>query len=233
MLPAGRATFPWNLRILRPAFTITMNCLTFFLNPGLFRRMHNLLDDKFKEWTTGRTSKAARINIFERIRDIPYAVIPELVDPKKYTDILKLNKGSCLPKHLLLCEMYQRLGLDVLYVTYPFNWGALGLNYPKELRDMANCRQSIYHLACKVLIEDKLVLVDATMDIDLKDSGIPVNETWDGISDTRLPIASVEGEEIYHPSEAQYLKPSFTEDDFTFYRQLNTWLEDIRNRPSS
>ena len=71
--------------------------------------MNELFEQKFREWTRGKSSLKARLNIFQKIRDIPYAVIPELVDGENYIDILKLGKGSCTPKHFLLGQMYQRL----------------------------------------------------------------------------------------------------------------------------
>ena len=52
-----------------------------------------MLNEKFQQWRQGKDTTQARINIYERIRDIPYAVIPQLNDAERYVEILKLGKG--------------------------------------------------------------------------------------------------------------------------------------------
>ena len=49
----------------------------------------------------------SRIYIFNMIRDIPYAVLPELNSYQTFTRILELKGGSCMTKHLLLCNLFQ------------------------------------------------------------------------------------------------------------------------------
>src|SRR4030043_408837 len=56
--------------------------------------MYDIVNRKVHEWTRGKSDKDARITIYYKIRDIPYAVIPELNDSKRYTQILELDKGS-------------------------------------------------------------------------------------------------------------------------------------------
>jgi transglutaminase-like putative cysteine protease len=168
--------------------------------------MNRLVEAKLDEWTRGKDPRGARVAIFERIRDIPYAVVPELVDPEGYVDILLVNRGSCTPKHLLLCEMYRRLGLTVLYVVYPFRWDELEVEYSPRLRRLAEAVPMRYHLACKVEIEDRLILVDATVDPGLVKLGLHVNKAWDGLSDTQLPIEPHGEEQLFHPCEAQSVR---------------------------
>lgn len=190
-----------------------------------------MLEEKFRQWVEGKDAVQARISIFERIRDIPYAVIPRLNDAERYVDMLKLGKGSCTPKHFLLCNMYQRLGLLVLYAVYPFRWDqwderAIGV--PSQLRRLAEELPTSYHLACKVEIDEKLVLVDATLDLALESSGFPVNKHWDGFSATQLPIDPCGEEQLYHPSEAYLMRPRNDEKSLAFYRELNSCFEEVR-----
>jgi hypothetical protein len=187
------------------------------------------VDRTFAAWTAGKGPREARVAVFEKIRDIPYAVIPELVNYSKYIDILQINRGSCTPKHFLLCEMYQRLGLDVLYVAYPFRWDSLEVDYPPALHEMARSVPMRHHLACRVEIDGRLVLVDATVDLGLESLGLPVNKFWDGVSDTLLPLEPLGEEEIYHPSEAPLMEGGFTDDSLGFYREMNAWLESVRS----
>ena len=198
-----------------------------------FRIMAGIIEKTFEEWTRGKRAREARIDIYQRIRDIPYAVVPELIDPERYGQILELNKGSCTPKHFLLRDMYQKLGMLVLYLVCPFRWDEVEMDYPPGLRELAEAMPPSYHLACKVDIEGKLVLVDATLDIALERLGLPVNKEWDGMSDTLLPVKPSGEELLYHPSEAYGMQPPLDGKSLAFYRGLNSWLEEMRAPPDS
>ncbi len=187
------------------------------------------VDRTFREWTRGKNDVEARIAVFERIRDIPYAIVPEISDSETYAGILKLGKGSCTPKHLLLCEMYQRLGLSVLYAVYPFRWDDVELDYPPGLLRLARALPTSYHLVCLVEIEGEFRLVDATIDPALASMGLPINEEWDGFGDTRLAIEPSGDREIHHPSEAFLMSAQRDEESLAFGRGLNRWLDAFRS----
>lgn len=186
----------------------------------------------FREWVDGKDPIQARIAIFERIRNIPYAVIPELIDARRYVDILKTGRGSCTPKHFLMAEMFQRLGLMVIFTVYPYRWGERSEildNYPHKLKEMADRQPVAYHLACKVEIEGRFVLVDATLDASLnKLPLLPVNLEWDGFSDTQLPMTPIGDEFTFHPVEAHVMKPVVNKQALEFYAFLNECMEDVR-----
>lgn len=191
-----------------------------------------LLDCAFREWVRDKDPLQARIAVFEKVRDIPYAVIPDLIDAQRYIEILTVGRGSCTPKHFLLAEMFRRLGLLTLFTVYPFRWGERSEileNYPPLLKEMADRQPVGYHLACKVEIGGRLVLVDATLDSPLsKIEVMPVNLAWDGLSDTLLPMTPT-GEEItFHPLEAHVMKPVVTPDALAFYRFLNQCMQEVR-----
>jgi hypothetical protein len=190
--------------------------------------MTDIVLTKFNQWIKGKDPLEARVKIYNRIRDIPYAIIPELIDPEKYIGIFTAGKGSCTPKHFLLCEMYQRLGLTVLYSCYPFRWVEVEVDYPTKLRKLARAVPTSYHVSCKVEINGELVLVDATLDSAIARLGLPVNKDWDGVSNTLLPIVSCGEEKLYHPSEAAHIKPRLDEKSLVFYKGLNSWLSKMR-----
>lgn len=192
------------------------------------RAMPSIVDDAFNSWCAGRSPIEARISIFNNIRDIAYAGIPELVDPQRYVDILVLRRGSCTPKHLLMGNMYQRLGLSVLLAAYPFRWDQLDIDYPRTLRRLAEAMPTGHHLACRVDIDGRLVLVDATLDLPLQKLGLPVNDEWDGMRDTALPLPPCGEEQLYHPSEASLLRPQLDSATLAFYNELNLWLDRVR-----
>jgi hypothetical protein len=76
----------------------------------------------------------------------------------------------------------------VVFATFPFLWNDPGLHYPPELRALASAMPVTHHLACRVRINDRWILVDATWDRPLAIGGFPVNEHWDGRSDTLCAV---------------------------------------------
>ena len=202
----------------------------------------DIVQRTFAEWTKGLSGRDARISIFNQIRDIPYAVIPEINNPVDGPEgLLKRMKGSCGPKHFLLGRMFEMLRIPTQYVTYPFSWNVTSVAYPPELRKLAEDVPIGYHLACKARIENQWVVVDATWDRPLARVGFPVNESWDGVSDTRLAVEPLD--EIINENAQERMrfvqarKSSWTTDDHArtdhFTTALNKWLEDVRRNPSS
>jgi len=191
--------------------------------------MTDSVDEKFREWTQGRRAVVARVDVFEKIRDIPYAVIPAINSATHYARILTVGKGSCTPKHFLLRDMYERLGLSVLYVVYPFRWSDLEVDYPAHLRKLAEAMPVSYHLACRVEIGGKLVLVDATVDSPLKRLGLPVNGNWNGFSGMLLPVTPVGEEQLFHPAEVRDYEARYDEVSLEFFSRMNAWLDRVRD----
>jgi hypothetical protein len=151
--------------------------------------MASLVTARFQEWSKGLDPRQSLISIFEHIRDIPYSLAVPMTDPATAPEqILLWGKGSCGPKHYLLAEMYRKLGFDVVYATFPFLWDDPDLQYPPELRQLAAGLPVSHHLACRVKIANRWVLVDATWDQPLERAGFPVNNQWDGLSDTRCAV---------------------------------------------
>jgi hypothetical protein len=191
--------------------------------------MLKIFNEKFAQWTEGKTLAQARVSIYEKVRDIPYAVVPDLNDVMRYGEILKYGRGSCTPKHLLLGNKYERLGLLILYSVFPFRWDHAKFDYPSRLKRLAKKLPPAYHLACRVDIDGELILVDATLDLALGKLGLPVNRSWDGISNTLLPIIPEGDEQLYHPSEAYLIQKRYPdENSMKFYNELNHLLEEGR-----
>jgi hypothetical protein len=151
--------------------------------------MSHHVNEKFQEWTNGFDPRQSRISVFEHIRDIPYSLSVRMTDPDIAPEkILTLEKGYCGPKHYLLAAMYRKLDLDVVYVTIPFLWNDPDLQYSPELRRLAAGMPVASHLACRVRIGARWVLVDATWDRPLVKAGFPINENWDGFADTKCAV---------------------------------------------
>ena len=152
-------------------------------------RMTSLVNVAFSEWTHGLDTRKSMISIFTHIRDIPYSVSMPVSDPKTSPEqLLVAGKGSCGPKHYLLAEMYRKLNLSVVYATIAFSWNDPDLHYPPGLRNQAIALPIAHHLACRVQIGCRWVLVDATWDRPLAQGGFPVNDHWDGYSEMKWAV---------------------------------------------
>jgi len=151
--------------------------------------MSSLVDTAFLEWTKGLDPRESRVSVFEYIRDIPYSLATPATDPRTAPEtILSLGKGNCGPKHYLLAALFRRLGLDVVYATFPFLWDDPGLRYPPDLRTLSHGLPVAWHLACRVYIGSRWVLVDATWDPPLEKGGFPVNGSWNGYTETLCAV---------------------------------------------
>jgi hypothetical protein len=199
------------------------------------------IEERFVDWTQGLSPQEARISVFSHIRDIPYALVPQVNDPLQWgASIIAGNKGSCSPKHYLLGHFFAKLGLAVKYATFPFAWEEQALKYPPELGRLAKGLPHGYHAALKAFIEGRWVLVDATWDAVLKDYGFPANNSWDGLSDTRnavLPLKEVVHERLEERLEFVRLKKALYSEEENkkyslFVEKFNLWLEQLRSGSS-
>jgi transglutaminase-like putative cysteine protease len=197
------------------------------------------LNEKFTEWTKSLSPKSARISIYQHIRDIPYSIVSELRDPKTGpAGLIRMNKGSCVPKHFLMALMMSELGLGVKYVSYLFDWNDPAIKFPPDIKKVVKNMPITAHLATKVNIDGRWVLVDATYDLALKKAGFPVNESWDGVSDTKNAVIPIE--EVVHESLQERLSfagkrvGEYTDKERSAYaefaKRLNYWLEELRRR---
>ena len=202
--------------------------------------MNSFLQNKFKIWTKESSFKQNMINVFENIRDIPYAIVLEFFNynfKKSSMKMLEMNKGFCVTKHYLLGMMFQEMGINVKYCIYPFKWSELNINYPKELKEIVKTLPIAYHLACKIFVCSKWIFLDATWDLELKKSEFLINESWDGQNDTNNAVNSSEEfiyDDIFHVNEEYNKKVvSYSLSNKVkfakFSNKFNQWLEIVRN----
>ena len=151
--------------------------------------MTSLVNDTFEEWTKNLDTRESMISIFSHIRDIPYS--PSLRSSNHKTSpeqLLVAGKGSCGPKHYLLAEMFRKLNLNVVYATIAFSWDDPDLDYSPDLRKLAARIPIAHHLACRVQIGCRWILVDATWDPPLAKGGFLINDPWDGYSEMKWAV---------------------------------------------
>ena len=198
--------------------------------------MHEIIFRKFDQWTRNLNPEEKRISIFEHIRDIPYFVT-YVTDPVRGpVELLVQNRGNCSPKHFLLSAMYEKLEIPVKYVSYPFVWSDQKIEFPEKLKKLIDKLPVCYHISLMAHINHKWVLLDVTWDPPLKRVHFPVNETWDGFSDTQNAVTPM-GEVIHRSIQERldYLEKTakYTEAQLDlldiFRSELNTWLQKVRS----
>ncbi|MCX8073835.1 MAG: hypothetical protein N3C12_15515 [Candidatus Binatia bacterium] len=148
-----------------------------------------VLRKTLEDWTSGLGPVEARIQLFERIREIPYAY-PASRDP---ITVLESGRGSGSGKHYLLGELFRLLGLQVrnMLCTHRFNESAIG--FPEHLQTMLEKNEIVdVHDYLQVSIDGRWIDVDATWPVALREFGFPVNDEWDGISPMLLSVAPEE-----------------------------------------
>lgn len=129
-----------------------------------------------------------RINIFEKVRDLPYEI-----SPRKWQELLKLGRGACEAKHQLLKKAYEKLGYECRLAYVPYSWKMVEL--PSDLQKGYWYKRRGLHVFLEVKIEGKWTKIDATWNKELKDK-FDVNLDWDGFSDQKIAVPS---KKIYHP----------------------------------
>lgn len=200
--------------------------------------MADIVQETLSGWIEGADDRENRVRVFERVRDIPYAVVLEirnLSDGPR--EILKRNCGSCTPKHFLLGRMFELMGIDVRYVTFPFSWNQPRLSYPPALRMLAEALPAEYHLALHARIDNRWTIVDATWDAPLAKHGFPVNESWNGTDDLRIALEyqdmivheRAEEREAYVKEAKTAWRAEDNAREAVFVEKLNAWLASLRD----
>ena len=142
---------------------------------------------QFEQWTKGLEPLAARIRLFEQVRDIPYR-FPASRDPQ---EVLRGGFGTCSGKHYLLGEMFRMLGLNVRHMicTHRFNESPIG--FPDEMQAMLRKNEIVdLHDYLQIEADKEWIDVDATWQRALREFGFPVNEDWNGTQSMSLSVVA-------------------------------------------
>lgn len=145
----------------------------------------DIIQQVFRDWTTGSDQARARITLFERVREIPYRY-PASRDP---AEVLRQGCGSCSGKHYLLAEMFRLLGLRVRHMICTHRFNESSLVFPPAMQDMLRRNEIVdLHDYVQIAVNDTWIDVDATWERGLRDFGFPVNDGWDGKSPMLLSV---------------------------------------------
>ncbi|TFG07745.1 MAG: hypothetical protein EU539_04215 [Promethearchaeota archaeon] len=132
------------------------------------------------------------VKIFEKVRDVQFGSIGS----RHPMDVYKANKGTCSGKNFLLRELYKGIGLQTKDMICMQRWKDLiwfptaqyGLvEFSDELKQMLQAHEIIdFHNYVKILVNNKWIQVDVTIDPPLMNVGFFTTEHWNGTSDMPL-----------------------------------------------
>lgn len=139
----------------------------------------------YDDWTRGRDPAAARISLFEHVRDLPYQY-PASRNP---LDVLRRGSGSCSGKHYLLGELFRRQGVPVRHMMCTHRFNDSPLPFPERMQDLLRKNEIVdVHDYLQISVDGTWIDVDATWPLVLRDFGLPATDDWDGKSPMTLSV---------------------------------------------
>ncbi len=189
-------------------------------------------------WTKGLNQEQALLEIYRRVRDIPY----QFTATRDVETLLKTNSGTCTAKHILFSEMVHRLGYNTRFIVDEMDLSDLlqGLNREdavvKNLFQLASDLDNYFHTYTQIMIDSRWVSVDLSFDSTLAPYGFKVSR-WDGKNDTGLihiPIKTYVVEDRPDELKTQMLIDESEENRQLrkmFFNKLNEYMISLRNFP--
>jgi transglutaminase-like putative cysteine protease len=138
-----------------------------------------------EQWTRDCDPVAARIALFERVRDLPYQY-PASRNP---VEVLQRPGGSCSGKHYLLGELFRLHGLAVRHMLCTHRFNESPVPFPDRMQELLLKNEIVdVHDYLQINIDGAWVDVDATWPLGLRDFGLPATDDWDGQSSMVLTV---------------------------------------------
>lgn len=151
------------------------------------------------------------------------------------SDFVVRKKGACSVKHYLLGEILNSYNLEVRYISTPFFWKDILVEYPTFLKKIADQIPRQIHLSLEIGLNGITTPIDVTWDKKLERAGFPINYIEHDIHNGTLGVVSA-GERIIHNSGLDRflfiesikneMKPTGIEK--IFYEEFSKWLNLIR-----
>jgi hypothetical protein len=146
---------------------------------------NDIIRRTFRAWTADCTPLQSRVQLFERVREIPYCY-PASRDP---AEVLRQRRSSCSGKHYLLGELLRMAGLRVRHMIGRHRFNESPLVFPPEMQEMLRKNEVVdFHDYLQIAVDDNWIDVDATWERGLREFGFPVNDEWDGRSAMLLSV---------------------------------------------
>jgi hypothetical protein len=181
------------------------------------------------------------LKIFEKVRDIRFG----RMGSRHPMDVYKQNKGTCSGKNFLLRELYKGIGLKTKDMICMQRWKDLiwfptaqyGLvDFPEKLKKMLQEDEIIdFHNYVKILVNNKWIQCDVTIDKPLTKVGFFTTENWNGTSD--MPLCFCGSHKLWDcgdngPEKKTELVKKLPEDirkaREQFLKSMTSWIDSLR-----
>lgn len=201
-----------------------------------------LRNEIFEAWNIdGLPLDQQIVKLFEKVRDIPFG----RMGSREPRVVYEKNKGTCSGKNFLLKELYEGIGVKTKDMVCLQRWKDLTW-FPDDTYDVVNLPDELYeilitneivdfHNYLKILVDEKWVTVDVTIDLPLKKLGFYTTEDWDGKSD--MPLCFVGTHKVWDCSDqglekklelTKALPVEAEEERIRFLKGLTKWLDGLR-----
>ena len=181
------------------------------------------------------------IRIYEKVRDIPFGSIGSR-DPK---DVYEKNKGTCSGKNFLLRDLYKAIGIKTRDMICLQRWKDLiwfpteiykTVDFPEKLRKMLDKNDIVdFHNYEEIFIDNRWIVVDATIDKPLKKLGFYTTENWDGKSSMYLCFPGSDKRWNCGDNGAEekkklisMLPQNIAKAREEFLRNMTSWIDELR-----
>ena len=162
-----------------------------------------------------KIKKKELIRLFKKAQAIPYFLLKHRDSQKLFS----IKKGSCAEKTIWLGNKLKEKNIPVKYYLIKFDWNDLPV--PKEIIKLKK-KEPGYHLALRSKVGRKWIWIDSTWDLGLEKGGFPVTKNWDGKTNTKLAVKTLNIRE-FEPED-----PSTAKLENKFIAAFNKYLEKIR-----
>jgi protein arginine N-methyltransferase 1 len=189
----------------------------------------DLIQKELNKWTKNLDQEQSLKKVFEKIRDIPYHVEPQFIDPRENPlRILEADAADGISKNYLLGLMLEKLGIPIKYYSYAFKWDNPTLILPTDLKETGKKMPLMYYCGIKVQLNGKWRLFDASWDLPLEKAGFSMKEKPDDL----LGLNSHENAQecVEHIKKKwQELSEADIETLKKYSSQINSWFDLIRS----
>ncbi|MDC1161955.1 hypothetical protein OAT18_00795 [Tenacibaculum sp.] len=181
--------------------------------------------------------KSDLIKLFNEIKNITYKIIDIEYTLESSYKLIQSDGASCTPKHIVLAEKFNKLGIETRFCIHEFSWSSFETILPYELLKLSKKLPIDYHTNLEVKIDEVWVLLDVTWDDGLIDKGFIGTKDWDGETSTLNCVNSLKEYKFNSLKErANFIKSKIEgnnnqlKDQREFIEKINNFFEELRNK---
>jgi len=124
------------------------------------------------------------IDAYNRIRKVHYKIVDLDYSLLNSNLLIDSNGASCTPRHVVLSDLFRKSGFETRFCVYEFQWADFKLKFPEHITVLLKKISVDFHTNLEIKIGNEWILIDATWDDTLIDTGLPDTKQWNGREST-------------------------------------------------